>query len=409
MKKIRIGNDFTLLWAIERDGEPEDLVSASDKKLTIRTVYDSKELQVNIVDTNKLSIDFTPEIITRIADYNLLFTYTLPDIELSDQDRKCSIDLDCFTIVPNSALADAAADFSVTSDMAIGFHGDNAFIVWQKIAGNEDKTEDDYFDFLQLPATEVAEAVTIAEGLRVIAEDGRVEAEELRVTAEEGRVSVWNIITGWYDSAVSWYNGAVSAVSQALEDIATAIGLSETATGNAQNAADLANEKAGLADDAANAANQAAEAVVDGRSVEIQNGSGYIQWRLVGDTNWTNIISIASITPANAKEVELQVAGGYIQWELTGGSWTNLIQVSTLVGATGKGITSITRTSGNGAAGTTDTYTITFSDSTTSTFTVVNGANAYQSYVNTTSDSPVLTETEWSNQLTGVLTILNSI
>ena len=41
----------------------------------------------------------------------------------------------------------------------------------------------------------------------------------------------------------------------------------------------------------------------------------------------------------------------------------------------GRGIVSVTRTSGNGAAGTTDVYTITYSDETTSTFTVYNGAN----------------------------------
>lgn len=44
-------------------------------------------------------------------------------------------------------------------------------------------------------------------------------------------------------------------------------------------------------------------------------------------------------------------------------------------GDPGKGIVSITRTSGNGAAGTTDTYTITYTDSTTTTFTVYNGAD----------------------------------
>ena len=44
-------------------------------------------------------------------------------------------------------------------------------------------------------------------------------------------------------------------------------------------------------------------------------------------------------------------------------------------GADGRGIVSIERTSGNGAAGTVDTYTITYSDSTTSTFSVRNGAD----------------------------------
>ena len=44
-------------------------------------------------------------------------------------------------------------------------------------------------------------------------------------------------------------------------------------------------------------------------------------------------------------------------------------------GDDGRGISSIVRTSGNGAAGTTDTYTVTFTDTSTTTFTVVNGAN----------------------------------
>lgn len=44
-------------------------------------------------------------------------------------------------------------------------------------------------------------------------------------------------------------------------------------------------------------------------------------------------------------------------------------------GKDGRGIASIDRTSGNGAAGTTDIYTIRYTDNTTSTFTVYNGAN----------------------------------
>ena len=44
-------------------------------------------------------------------------------------------------------------------------------------------------------------------------------------------------------------------------------------------------------------------------------------------------------------------------------------------GANGRGITSITRTSGNGAAGITDTYRITYTDGSTTDYTVVNGAN----------------------------------
>ncbi len=44
-------------------------------------------------------------------------------------------------------------------------------------------------------------------------------------------------------------------------------------------------------------------------------------------------------------------------------------------GADGRGIVDVARTSGNGAAGTVDTYTITYTDGTTSTFAVHNGAD----------------------------------
>ena len=49
--------------------------------------------------------------------------------------------------------------------------------------------------------------------------------------------------------------------------------------------------------------------------------------------------------------------------------------VQSSIGVAGRGIVSIVRTSGTGAAGTTDTYTITYTDATTTTFTVVNGAD----------------------------------
>lgn len=51
------------------------------------------------------------------------------------------------------------------------------------------------------------------------------------------------------------------------------------------------------------------------------------------------------------------------------------IKDQAIQGADGRGIESIVRTSGTGAPGTTDTYTITFTDASTTTFTVYNGAD----------------------------------
>lgn len=50
-------------------------------------------------------------------------------------------------------------------------------------------------------------------------------------------------------------------------------------------------------------------------------------------------------------------------------------QILNVAGEDGRGIVSIERTSGTGAAGTIDTYTITYSDETTSTFEVRNGSD----------------------------------
>ena len=51
----------------------------------------------------------------------------------------------------------------------------------------------------------------------------------------------------------------------------------------------------------------------------------------------------------------------------------NCERLASIKGTDGRGIKSVARTSGNGAAGTTDTYTITYTNDTTSTFSVHNG------------------------------------
>ena len=98
-----------------------------------------------------------------------------------------------------------------------------------------------------------------------------------------------------------------------------------------------------------------------GGPIEMQKTSTHIQWRYVGDATWINLVALADITgPAGE----------------AGADGTNGADgANGADGSDGRGITSIVRTSGTGAAGTTDTYTITFTDSTTATFTVYNGAN----------------------------------
>ncbi len=75
----------------------------------------------------------------------------------------------------------------------------------------------------------------------------------------------------------------------------------------------------------------------DGKSVELQKSSTYVQWRKVGDTDWINLIALADLVGANGKNVELQKGSTYIQWRVVGDSdWQNLIAIADLTGAAGK-------------------------------------------------------------------------
>lgn len=173
----------------------------------------------------------------------------------------------------------------------------------------------------------------------------------------------------------------------------------------------------------------------DGREIELQVNATHIQWRYTGesDDDWRDLVALAILAGADGgdgqngadgREVELRVDGGYIQWRYAGGSWTNLMAVSVAIGPQGEqgpagsqgpqgaqgpagaagtngsdgrdglngkdggngadgrdgqngkdgkdsnGILSIAKT---GSEGNVDTYTISFTDGTSATFTVTNG------------------------------------
>ena len=91
--------------------------------------------------------------------------------------------------------------------------------------------------------------------------------------------------------------------------------------------------------------------------------------------------------PANNLTIGSVISGPTANATITGSSPNQVLNLTLPKGDTGnvgpigpagedgRGITSVIRTSGTGAAGTTDTYTITYTDSSISTFNVYNGAN----------------------------------
>lgn len=124
MMKIRQGNDFIYLWAIERMGEIEDLTQAIDIKLQARVLNVTKDIAFDIVNNNIIRIEVTDEWAHDIGQYRLIITYTLTDDSVADKDRKCAIDVVAFQIVSTSDKADKVDEISYTSDIAIGLKGD---------------------------------------------------------------------------------------------------------------------------------------------------------------------------------------------------------------------------------------------------------------------------------------------
>lgn len=301
MKKIRIGNDFVFSWAIERGGVPENLETVLEKHLYMIVFGAKTEIHNYTVSGNKIIVEFTPEMLNKIGIYTLIFYYVLPDESLSDNDRKCAVDIDAFQIVPRTAMADDVTEFAVTSDMAIAFKGDkgdSAYQVWLD-AGNVG-TEEDYFAYLRQPATDAGASISeleseiqVNEGLRVSAEnerdlaeatrvqaeserlaaetirqsneDNRIENEATRVQNEDERISKENVRQSNEIDRVEAESERVQAENeraQAENERAQAESERQATIQEAITATNLANEKANLANIAAQNANEAADSAL---------------------------------------------------------------------------------------------------------------------------------------------------
>ena len=202
--RIRIGNDFDVVWAIKRAGQPEDLSSATNMKLTLVVYGLVIEHSLFTVTDNLLSINIPKEVTTVNGDYRLIFEYTLPDAGQPDGDLKCKTDVVPFRIVPFTADADDIYTINVTSDIAFGFKGDkgddgdDAYQIWLDL-GNEG-TYEDFIAYLRQPAVDAGASISelegeiqVSEGLRVSAESERDSAEAIRMQSESERLAAETI------------------------------------------------------------------------------------------------------------------------------------------------------------------------------------------------------------------------
>ncbi|MCQ4864670.1 hypothetical protein [Pseudoflavonifractor phocaeensis] len=192
----------------------------------------------------------------------------------------------------------------------------------------------------QTAKTEAEAARTASETAKTTAQTAQGKAEAARDAAEVSAASAADSSTAAGASATAAAASAQTAIAKAGE-ASTSAGAAKTSETNAKKS----ETAAGLSADAAEQARQAIEALgVQG--VTLAAGSQAAVEKVVASDG---TVTLKFSIPQGAKGDK--------------GS----------TGDRGVSISSIQRTAGNGAAGTTDTYTITLSDGSTSTFAVYNG------------------------------------
>ena len=65
-----------------------------------------------------------------LGDHVLELHYVLSDTSLSDGNRRCAVDVDAFTIVARTAMADNVTEMAQTSDIARALRGKSAYDLW---------------------------------------------------------------------------------------------------------------------------------------------------------------------------------------------------------------------------------------------------------------------------------------
>ena len=74
------------------------------------------------------------------------------------------------------------------------------------------------------------------------------------------------------------------------------------------------------------------------KNVEIRKESSYIQWRYVGGS-WKNLVALSSLSGSsgeNGENVELQTTDSEIQWRYPDGEWKKLVALADITGPTGQ-------------------------------------------------------------------------
>ena len=275
------------------------------------------------------------------------------------------------------------ADLGDGAKLVQGPKGDDGASAYeQALAGGYNGTEEEFEQSLatiDTKAAAAATAATTAEAAKDAAEAAQEAAEAAQTAAIQSATNARNSAGGAQQSAEDAGTARDAAESAAgdAEDSAVAAADSATAAAtsatNAANSATTATDKAGDAADSADAASGSATAAAGSASTASSAATTAVAAR---DAIVNMELDVTTLAPdADATASGSFADGKYIlslgiPQGQKGDTGNQGIQ-----GATGVGISKVEQTGGTHAAGTLDTYTIYFTDGTTTTFQIYNGAN----------------------------------
>ena len=275
------------------------------------------------------------------------------------------------------------ADLGNGAKLVQGPKGDDGASAYeQAVEGGYTGTEEEFKESLATIDTKAAAAsaaADAAEAAQGAAETAQAAAELAKTAAAQSETNARNSAGGAQQSAEAAGTAKTAAEKAAEEAEGSATAASGSATAaasSATNAANSATTAAEEADDAADSADAASGAATAAAGSASTASSAATAAAAARDAIVNMELDVTTLGPdADATASGALVDGKYvlslgIPQGQKGDTGNQGIQ-----GVTGVGISKVEQTGGNHAAGTMDTYTIYFTDSTTTTFQIYNGAN----------------------------------
>lgn len=182
MRRIRIGNDIQVSWEVKTGGESISL-EGRQLKLYVRSAYQKQEIKDFVVEGCTISFTYLASMQRNTGARAII----LNDATKGSPEKTICAD-QAFTLVAHSCEEnDDDVDFedyliSLQSNILIGRPGMSAYDLW--LQDGHTGTVEDYYAWLQKPASDFVASVSAAEQQRVEAEKERVKAEVERTKTE---------------------------------------------------------------------------------------------------------------------------------------------------------------------------------------------------------------------------------